>query len=232
MKTADSMKPAIDMVLALGDHAESAPASKKSAKAVMRTDFADESLLTLLSSNRAFQTAITVFHRIHEYNARARRLPTETSSHHYVHNVELIFQKALAHLHIDCPLALACMLALPQQSAYSSLKVGLASVNNEFHRLCQIAGVGIGASTLWQQKRFSDQLDNLAKNAKWWDQFRLLHISFSEDEFRSNAEHVRSLVGNLLVATQLDVATALEYCRDYNIEGEFLNLFDIMLISL
>lgn len=111
------------------------------------------------------------------------------------------------------------MMALPQKAAFDGLKGGLSTVNNEFHRLAKIAGIGLGAATLWQQRTFTVQLETLAKNSRWWNQFKLLNISFQEDRFRTDSSYLRDLVGILLSKTNLDILTVLEFTSDYNIEG-------------
>lgn len=111
------------------------------------------------------------------------------------------------------------MMALPQKMAFDGLKAGLSSVNNEFNRLSQITGIGLGAAALWQQRSFAAQLELLAKNARWWEQFRLLDIEFHEDRFRNEPDYLRGFVSLLLAKTNCDLAEALVFCDDYQLEG-------------
>ena len=122
------------------------------------------------------------------------------------------------------------MMALPQKIAFDGLRGGLSTVNNEFHRLNQIAGIGLGAAALWQQRTFTVQLETLAKNAKWWEQLRLLVIPFEEDRFRTEDGYVRQIIPKLLQKTSFDIITALEFAQDYNIEGEFEKREEVFLI--
>ncbi len=128
----------------------------------------------------------------------------------------------MAHIHIDCKMSFAYMMALPQKIAFDGLKSGLASVNKEFSRLVKIANCGLGAAAVWQQRTFAVQLETLAKNSKWWQQMRLLGISFDEDKFRTDDGYRRDLLPLLLQKTSMDLLTAIDYVSDYNIEGRFL----------
>lgn len=112
------------------------------------------------------------------------------------------------------------MMALPQKIAFLRFRDSVSAINRDFHRLRQIAGSGLGAAALWQQRGFTVTIEALAKDAKWWEQLRLLRIPFSDDRYRAEDDYKRGLVPEMLRKTCFDVATVLDFGRDYNIEGK------------
>lgn len=212
---------------------------KKSAKSVSKAALQSTPLkfdiLSYLETNRAYQTCLSAFSRYREFSLRYKEndhLICEDSQMAF-EILETMFHKILANPSIDCLLAFACTISLPQKSAFEGLKVGLSMVNNEFHRLSQITKIGIGAATLWQQRSFAAQLETLARNANWWKQFKLLDIEFSEEKFRLDDDYVAEFISPLLRKTKLDIVTAVNFCADYNLPEDMalLKFIEILLIE-
>jgi hypothetical protein len=121
---------------------------------------------------------------------------------------------------MDCSIAAASLMSLPIKEAFNDIRSALTNANNDFARIATIARMGMGAARVWQQRNLFVQLEQLAKNARWWTQLNLLKISFDEVRFRGESEYRRSLVRPLLDKTSLDITSVLEYAYDYDIEGK------------
>lgn len=184
-----------------------------------------EDLKLYLKENRAYQLALRLFQRITEFTLRFQRSSKmvatswEEDIKYYHSLLETLLTKSIAHRAIDCLLSFSLMLALPQKTAFDGLRSGLTTVNNDFGRLIQISRIGIDASKIWQQRTFTVQLETLAKNAKWWEELKVLDIPFEEDKFRTDDPYRRSLIGPLFLKTSFDLHAVLEFAGDYNIEG-------------
>lgn len=122
-------------------------------------------------------------------------------------------------------------MALPQKEAFSGIRGGISTISKEFNRLSKIAGIGIGAAILWQQRTFFVQLETLAKNARWWHQFQLLGIDFEEEKFRVSDLYRREFIPLLLEKTNCDLYAVRDFCQEYLIEDDFL-LFSFIKIQL
>lgn len=184
-----------------------------------------------LVDNRAYLTANSVRHCVEAAGARPDSKFDGTIDDALSKQLsEQLLHKIMAAEKVDSQLALACMLSMEQKSAFAGLKVGLSGVNNDFARLMCLSQIGIRASILWKQQGFTHQLEQLAKNAKWWRELKILGIKFSEEKFRVDDDHVRSLVPQLLTRTNYDLAALFEYADAYNIESDWIYLALMRLI--
>ncbi|OQR80750.1 hypothetical protein THRCLA_11937, partial [Thraustotheca clavata] len=127
---------------------------------------------------------------------------------------------------IDRDLALAYMLSMKQQSAYSAFKKQIVRENvyKDFARLQQLARIGADAARNWQQIAFLNQCNELENNAKWWHHLNLLGISCEHRAFQSERRDMKvlqSIVPRLLKATSLDLYCVLEFTRQYNIPDSY-----------
>jgi hypothetical protein len=113
-------------------------------------------------------------------------------------------------------------MAIPQKPAFEGLRSGMVMINEEYHRLVKVAGIGIGAATLWQQRNAVVQFETLARNARWWENLKLLGVDFDEDAFRIDESVRRRMVPILWEKSAFDILFVLEFGHDYHIEGTIL----------
>ncbi|KAJ1531269.1 hypothetical protein HK096_007286 [Nowakowskiella sp. JEL0078] len=104
----------------------------------------------------------------------------------------------------------------------------------DFLRLIKIATVGEYVGAAWSQRSFLVNCSELATNARWFTQFKLLDIQFDESEFRKNrmGEYHRLFVPQLLERTQGDLLTTLEFAQTYQVEDDFVIFEYIKLLLL
>lgn len=50
----------------------------------------------------------------------------------------------------------------------------MTTTGQEYARLLRIAGIGIAVGSAWKQRTFRINCEDVAANAKWWHQLRLL----------------------------------------------------------
>lgn len=139
-----------------------------------------------------------------------------------------ILMSVLSSRSVDAPLALGLMFALPMEIGFKCIKSSLGITSADSSLVIKIANVAIVAATVWGQRGFQVQCRAHATNAKWFHQFRLLDIGYDERAFSAgkSGEYQRTLVAPLLSKSSLDLYAALEFARNYNIEGFFFLIRD------
>ncbi|KAK9768761.1 hypothetical protein K7432_000363 [Basidiobolus ranarum] len=192
-------------------------------------DLSAKMLGDYLKDNRNYQTALSVFQRSQEQTLRriigfeeeATIEDLDTSRYNEI--LEICVQKVLSSRYIDNMLALGYTISLPLEEAFKSYKAGLATVGSDYHRLIKFAAIGLGCATVWEQRGFYVNCKQLAANARWWHQLKILDIPFDDAQFRASkhSEYQRKLVPLLMEKTNLDILTVLEFGRAYDLEDDY-----------
>jgi hypothetical protein len=140
---------------------------------------------------------------------------------HYHEIIQNILVNVLSSRSIDQSLALGLTFALPMDRAFQCIKNSLGITGSDSALSIKIANVAIVVATVWGQRGFQVQCQAHATNAKWYHQFRLFGIAYEERAFGSGGDtsYKRSFVCELLSKSSMDLFTALEFARNYNIEG-------------
>ncbi|KAI8821507.1 rough deal protein C-terminal region-domain-containing protein [Fimicolochytrium jonesii] len=186
-------------------------------------------LAEYLVNNKSLQTVLRVLQRAKEAILRAGG-PREASAWKSVigfHTETLgrLLAAVMSTRKIDQRLAVGCLVSMPLKQAFEAYKAGMSTTGQEYARVLRIAGIGIAVAAAWKQRTFRISCEDLAANAKWWHQLRLLGIPFDKDTFRYRTEtggHQRRVVPQLLVRTGFDILTCLEFARSYDIEDDFV----------
>jgi hypothetical protein len=107
--------------------------------------------------------------------------------------------------------------------AFMCIKNSLGITGSDSALSIKIANVAIVVATVWGQRGFQVQCQAHATNAKWYHQFRLFSIPYEERSFSSgkDTQYKRSFISLILQKSSMDLFTALEFARNYNIEGIF-----------
>lgn len=121
------------------------------------------------------------------------------------------------------------MLTLEQVDAFSAFKkqISRENVAKDFHRFQQLALIGSDAARAWQQIAFLHQCVELEGNARWWHYLNLLGIECDHKAFQSERRdlaYIRRLVPALIVKSNYDFYTVLEFARHYQIDDNFSSL--------
>uniref|UniRef100_K3WD73 Uncharacterized protein n=1 Tax=Globisporangium ultimum (strain ATCC 200006 / CBS 805.95 / DAOM BR144) TaxID=431595 RepID=K3WD73_GLOUD len=130
---------------------------------------------------------------------------------------------------IDNHFALGLMLTLEQVDAFNSFKrqISRENVAKDFNRFQQLALIGSDAARAWQQIAFLHQCAELEGNARWWHYLNLLGIECDHKAFQSERRdlaHIRRLVPALIVKSNYDFYTVLEFTRHYQIDDNYPSL--------
>lgn len=121
------------------------------------------------------------------------------------------------------------MLTLEQVDAFNAFKrqISRENVAKDFHRFQQLALIGSDAARAWQQIAFLHQCVELEGNARWWHYLNLLGIECDHKAFQSERRdlaYIRQLVPALIVKSNFDFYTVLEFARHYQIDDNFTSL--------
>ncbi|KAJ3023527.1 Kinetochore-associated protein 1 [Thoreauomyces humboldtii] len=186
-------------------------------------------LAEYLIANKSLQTVLRVLQRAKEAVLRVGGTrETATWDSVIAFHFETLGRLLTAVMNsrtIDQRLAVGCLVSLPLKQAFDAYKAGMSSTGQEYARVLRIAGIGIAVATAWKQRSFRISCEDLAANAKWWYQLRLLGIPFDKDTFKYRTEtggNQRRIVPLLLARTGFDILTALEFARSYGIEDDFV----------
>ena len=96
--------------------------------------------------------------------------------------------------------------------------MGVTHVGKDYTRLLKFASVGLASGTAWNQRSFVVECQNLAANARWWQQFKILNIQIDDSLFRNDC-YRRNLISEFLTKTNLDIMTVFDFANNYHIEG-------------
>ncbi|KND00003.1 uncharacterized protein SPPG_04350 [Spizellomyces punctatus DAOM BR117] len=186
-------------------------------------------LAEFLVNNKSWQTVLWVLQRAKEAVLRVGQMREssawDTVIAFYCETLRRLSVAVLSSRMIDQKLAVGCLVSLPLEQAFEAYKAGMATAGQEYARVLHIAGIGIALSSAWKQRTFRINCEDLAANAKWWHQLRLLGIPFDNETFRYRVEtggHQRRIVPLLLARTGYDILTTLEFARSYDIEDDFV----------
>ncbi|KAJ1929435.1 hypothetical protein IWQ60_001182 [Tieghemiomyces parasiticus] len=147
---------------------------------------------------------------------------------HDLHNtVAQLFPHLARAPRLDLPLALAYLVLLPLETGHAHFRQSVQHTADDFSRAERFAAMGVAYALLWRQRAILVSCQELAANARWWHQLQLLRISFDRRLFSSNVTdlerrhvHLVGLLGPLLRRTGLDLDTALEFARAYQLEDD------------
>ena len=171
-------------------------------------------LVDKLSDNRAYQLS----GRWCDILCPLNQVYLETFNDTRLALLDKLVKKILTHNQIDDTLSFGYIISSPHKQAFEGIRLGMAGINSEFSRLTEIARIGGAAASIWQQRAFFVQLESLAKNSKWWEQFSVLELEFDENQFRHSEEYRRSFIPTLLEKTSYDLLTVAHYAEDYDID--------------
>ncbi|KAJ1653748.1 hypothetical protein IWQ61_006189 [Dispira simplex] len=142
---------------------------------------------------------------------------------------------------VDLPLALGYLTLLPLETGHTIFRNSVQNTTDDYTRAIRCASVGIAYALVWRQRSILVSCQELAANARWWQQLNLLQIPFERRLFSSSTnlnpekrfEHHYSLLAPLLLKTQLDLPTALEFAGAYQLEEDMvlLQYLRVLLLS-
>ncbi|KAJ1967885.1 hypothetical protein IWQ62_001575 [Dispira parvispora] len=142
---------------------------------------------------------------------------------------------------VDLPLALGYLTLLPLETGHTMFRNSVQNTTDDYTRAIRCASVGIAYALVWRQRSILVSCQELAANARWWQQLNLLQIPFERRLFSSSTnlnpekrfEHHYSLLAPLLLKTQLDLPTALEFASAYQLEEDMvlLQYLRVLLLS-
>ncbi|KAJ3414397.1 hypothetical protein HDV05_006671 [Chytridiales sp. JEL 0842] len=206
-------------------------------------------LAEYLQNNRVLMMGLRVWHRTIEMRVRkcggagnlygvgaggegigsgdGDEMDIEKDTDGHVRIVKQLAQSVLSSRHIDQNLAFGSLLTLPLEESYEAFKAGMSTTASDYDRLLKFAAVGVAFAVAYGQRTFLTDCQELAANARWWHQFRLLDIKCDIDQYRASkhdAAYHRRLIPHLLSKTNLDVVTALEFARSYHIDDDYVLL--------
>ncbi|CAN0545352.1 unnamed protein product [Ectocarpus sp. 12 AP-2014] len=80
--------------------------------------------------------------------------------------------------HIDCPLAIGYMLAMPTRQAYDTFRRIIRYSSDDYGRLRILAGVGMYAARAWDNHDLLHQCMEVERDSHWWHVLTSLGITF------------------------------------------------------
>ncbi|KAJ3146968.1 Kinetochore-associated protein 1 [Geranomyces michiganensis] len=209
------------------DYAPSSKGKRESARG--HPTHSGRQLAKYLSNNKSLQAVLRVQQRANETTLRTGGSKDEQSWQEgvalHVDTLEKLLAEVFSSRVVDQKLAVGCLVALPEKEGFLVFKSGMVSAGHEFSRVLHIAVIGIAVATAWGQRTFRINCEDLAANAKWWHQLRLLGIPFDDKLFKYRVEtqgHQRHIVPELLRQTGFDLLTALEFGRSYDIDDDYV----------
>ncbi|KAJ1980589.1 hypothetical protein H4R34_002402 [Dimargaris verticillata] len=142
--------------------------------------------------------------------------------------LEQMLPHVLCAATLDLPLALGYLAVLPLEQGHKMFRQYVQNTADDFARAQRYAAVGVAYAVLWRQRSILVSCQELAANAQWWNQLQLLEIPFDRRWFSSSAttnpeqrfKHHCGLIAPLLLKTQLDLATVLEFTTAYHIDAD------------
>ncbi|KAJ1974608.1 hypothetical protein H4R35_003528, partial [Dimargaris xerosporica] len=142
--------------------------------------------------------------------------------------LEQMLPHVLCAATLDLPLALGYLAVLPLEQGHKMFRQYVQNTADDFARAQRYAAVGVAYAVIWRQRSVLVSCQELAANAQWWHQLQLLKIPFDRRCFSSSAtinpeqrfKHHCGLIAPLLLKTQLDLATVLEFTTAYHIDHD------------
>ncbi|CAM9561470.1 unnamed protein product, partial [Ectocarpus sp. 8 AP-2014] len=135
--------------------------------------------------------------------------------------------KVMEFNHIDCPLAIGYMLAMPTRQAYDTFRRIIRYSSDDYGRLRILAGVGMYAARAWDNHDLLHQCMEVERDSHWWHVLTNLGITFDNrgfsraDRSQVPGEYQKSLVPALLERSGCDLGLALEFCERYGVGEAF-----------
>lgn len=129
------------------------------------------------------------------------------------------------------------MLAMEQVNAFNEFRgqISRENVAKEFKRFQQLAFIGSDAARAWQQIAFLHQCVELEGNARWWHYLNLLGIECDHKAFKGDHRdlgYIRSLVPTLLIKSNFDFYTVLDFTRHYNVDDSYPSVTYVEMLLL
>ncbi|CAM9864468.1 unnamed protein product, partial [Ectocarpus sp. 13 AM-2016] len=135
--------------------------------------------------------------------------------------------KVMEFNHVDCPLAIGYMLAMPTRQAYDTFRRIIRYSSDDYGRLRILAGVGMYAARAWDNHDLLHQCMEVERDSHWWHVLTSLGITFDNrgfsraDRSQVPGEYQKSLVPALLERSGCDLGLALEFCERYGVGEAF-----------
>ena len=193
------------------------------------SDDVDE-LVTLLQGSENHMLAARVLHTTWSRSASSRGQQAHTS-------LRSLCRRTLAHRSVDIPLAVAALAGLPYETMVRELKSAVPSIQSDFSRLRTVAAVGEELARAWGAAQLLDVFQGLRTNARWWHVLASLGVridarAFQSSDVQQRDECIRAVVPQLL-GSGVGLDKAEEYCRQFDIEGDFASVcyLDMLLLQ-
>ena len=144
-------------------------------------------------------------------------------------SVLALSRKILLSLHIDTSLAVACLSTVPYDSMVRELRAAVPSIQSDFSRLETVAKIGENLAQMWDQEELLLVFQTLQTNAKWWHTLVAHGVKVDPRTFQSSVSAqreaaIRAVVPALLEKTQGNLALAVDYCSQFDLEAYFASL--------
>lgn len=129
------------------------------------------------------------------------------------------------------------MLTMEQVNAFNEFRgqISRENVAKDFKRFQQLAFIGSDAARAWQQIAFLHQCVELEGNARWWHYLNLLGIECDHKAFKGDRRdlgYIRSLVPALLVKSNFDFYTVLDFTRHYHVDDSYPSVTYVEMLLL
>lgn len=139
----------------------------------------------------------------------------------------LLLESLLVSKYSDYQLAFGFMLSVNKDKANRLFKDAIAILSKDYPRLQRVARIGSMVGSVWNQRNFQVNCQDLVQHARWMQELTILEIPFDDGALRGSSNFggpaVKKLVPHLLFKTSGDLETALEFARQYRIEGNCFN---------
>ncbi|KAJ2739626.1 hypothetical protein H4R23_000324 [Coemansia sp. Cherry 401B] len=133
--------------------------------------------------------------------------------------------RALQQPGMDAPFIFACMLSAAPPTAYQHLSTAMSHSGLLPARVVALAGVGAACSQVWQQQALLDRCRSVAAAARWSEQLRLLRLRFDVALLSDpTPERLEPLVRPMLIRTNMDIGTLLEFADAFRLDSTFVIL--------
>lgn len=129
------------------------------------------------------------------------------------------------------------MLTMEQVNAFNEFRAQISRENiaKDFKRFQQLAFIGSDAARAWQQIAFLLQCVELEGNARWWHYLNLLGIECDHKAFKGDSRdlgYIRSLVPALLIKSNFDFYTVLDFTRHYHLDDSYPSVTYVEMLLL
>ncbi|KAJ2726680.1 hypothetical protein GGI07_000403 [Coemansia sp. Benny D115] len=120
---------------------------------------------------------------------------------------------------LDTVFVFASMLMSQPMKAYQYLSTAMSQASLQPSRVIHLADIGSACSLIWQQQALLDRCRSVAAAARWSEQLQLLEVQFDISLLNDPKPGLlEPLVRPMLLKTNMDISTALEFAEAFRLD--------------